>query len=311
VSPPFRAAGIDHVVLRVAEMERALAFYCGVLGLREERRIPDSGIVQLRAGAAIVDLLDAKGAPAAGPRAMDHFCLRLERFDAGAVKAHLAAHGVAVLEEGRRYGAQGFGPSVYVRDADGNTVELKGAPEKPAPLDALPVLATARLVLRPLTADDAVALFPTLSDPESCRYWWHEPHRDLAETRAHLVEQLERTSAALWAITREGGAALGYVSVYSIEGPVAEIGYIADPVLRGGGHVTEAAMAARNWAFEALGISRLSAILSPENPASRRVLEKLGFVLEGITREDYPMGGRMHDTMRMGLLRREWEALKR
>jgi catechol 2,3-dioxygenase-like lactoylglutathione lyase family enzyme len=126
--------GLDHVVLRVVDLERALRFYCDVLGCTPERRSDALGLVQLRAGAALVDLvvvdspLGRLGGPAAGEsgRNMDHFAVQLERFDEAALRAHLAAHGVAPGDVAQRYGALGMGPSMYVRDPDGNVVELKG-----------------------------------------------------------------------------------------------------------------------------------------------------------------------------------------
>ena len=128
--------GLDHVVLRVADVERALRFYCGALGCTEERRSDELGLVQLRAGAALVDLvrvdspLGRLGGPAAGERGrnLDHFAVQLERFDEAELRAHLAAHGVAPGDVAQRYGALGMGPSMYVRDPDGNVVELKGPP---------------------------------------------------------------------------------------------------------------------------------------------------------------------------------------
>ena len=132
----FRIVGIDHVVLRVADVERALSFYCGVLGCREERRVADIGLYQLRAGAALIDLvpLDSElgrlGGAGPGPegRNMDHFCLTIEPFDEAAVRAHLASHGIDAGELKKRYGAKGEGPSFYIADPDGNTVEIKGPP---------------------------------------------------------------------------------------------------------------------------------------------------------------------------------------
>ena len=127
--------GLDHVVLRVADVARSLGFYCGVLGCAEERRVDALGLVQLRAGGALIDLvavdspLGRLGGPPAGDvaRNLDHFALQLARFDEAALRAHLAAHGVEAGEVAERYGALGMGPSLYVRDPDGNVVELKGA----------------------------------------------------------------------------------------------------------------------------------------------------------------------------------------
>ncbi len=123
----FEILGIDHVVLRVADLERAIAFYEGVLGAKVERRSESFGLVQLRAGRSLVDLIKASETDREGAN-MDHFALRIEPFDEAAIRAHLAAHGIEAGELKRRYGADGNGPSLYIQDPDGNTVELKGPP---------------------------------------------------------------------------------------------------------------------------------------------------------------------------------------
>ncbi len=125
----FAIKGLDHVVLRVADLERAIRFYCEVLGCTEERRVESINLVQLRAGAALIDLIPAAGAPEPGAGNMDHFALRIEPFDEADLRAHLASHGIAVGELATRYGAEGSGPSLYIQDPDGNTVELKGPPD--------------------------------------------------------------------------------------------------------------------------------------------------------------------------------------
>lgn len=125
---------IDHVVLRVRDLDRALAFYCDVLGCREERRVESLGLYQLRAGSAMIDLVPLDGklgqAGGAGPgaegRNVDHFCLRVEPFDGEAIAAHLSSHGIDCGEVVNRVGAEGNGPSIYINDPDGNVVELKG-----------------------------------------------------------------------------------------------------------------------------------------------------------------------------------------
>jgi catechol 2,3-dioxygenase-like lactoylglutathione lyase family enzyme len=132
----LRIRDIDHIVLRVRELQPMLDFYCGVLGCGVERQQDEIGLVQLRAGRSLIDLIPIDGplgraggaAPGAGARNLDHFCLRVEPFDEAAIRAHLAAHGIAAGETASRYGAEGSGPSIYVADPDGNTVELKGPP---------------------------------------------------------------------------------------------------------------------------------------------------------------------------------------
>lgn len=137
MKPPFTTLGLDHVVLRVRDLERALGFYTGMLDGRVERRLDALGLVQVRLGRSLVDLVPVDspigklgGAPPGeGARNVDHFCLRIEPFDPDELRAHLAAHGIEAGDISIRYGADGNGPSIYVKDPDGNTVELKGPPE--------------------------------------------------------------------------------------------------------------------------------------------------------------------------------------
>lgn len=127
---------LDHVVLRVVNVEAMLRFYSEVLGCPVERRQEGIGLIQLRAGRSLIDLVPVEsrlgrvggGAPDPQARNMDHFCLRVEPFDEGAIRAQLASTGVAVGPLESRYGAEGMGPSLYVTDPEGNTVELKGPP---------------------------------------------------------------------------------------------------------------------------------------------------------------------------------------
>jgi len=128
---------LDHLVLRVRDLQRMLDFYVGVLGCRVERRLDEIGLVQLRAGSALIDLVPVDSelgraggeAPGRGGRNLDHFCFSVRPFDEPALRAHLVAHGIAVGPLARRYGAEGMGPSLYLDDPEGNTVELKGPPD--------------------------------------------------------------------------------------------------------------------------------------------------------------------------------------
>lgn len=133
----IRIRDIDHVVLRVADLDRMLHFYCAVLGCTVERRRDELGLVQLRAGRSMIDLVPVDGAigrkggaaPGREARNLDHFCLRVEPFDGEAIRRELAAHGLEAGPEEMRFGAEGRGPSIYVADPEGNVVELKGPPE--------------------------------------------------------------------------------------------------------------------------------------------------------------------------------------
>ena len=132
---PFDLQRLDHVVLRVRDLDRSEAFYRALLGCEVVRRRDDLGLRHLRAGASMIDLvavdgkLGRRGGAAAGAegRNLDHLCLRIEPFDEAAIVAHLARHGVAPHgPAATNFGAEGDGLSLYFDDPDGNTVELKG-----------------------------------------------------------------------------------------------------------------------------------------------------------------------------------------
>lgn len=128
--------GIDHLVLRVIDLKAMLRFYGEALGCPIERRQDEIGLVQLRAGSSLIDLVPVDGrlgraggaAPGSEGRNMDHFCLAVQPFDEAAIRRQLARYGFAAGPVEQRFGADGTGPSIYVTDPEGNVVELKGPP---------------------------------------------------------------------------------------------------------------------------------------------------------------------------------------
>jgi glyoxylase I family protein len=130
----IRIREIDHLVLRVVELDEMLRFYCEALGCSVERRQDAIGLVQLRAGRSLIDLVPVDGelgraggiAPGPEGRNMDHFCLRIDPFDEAGIRSQLAKYGYSAGPVESRYGAEGEGPSIYVTDPEGNVVELKG-----------------------------------------------------------------------------------------------------------------------------------------------------------------------------------------
>jgi glyoxylase I family protein len=128
---------IDHVVLRARELDRMVDFYCKVIGCTLEWNRPDLGLVHLRAGRCMIDLVSVDGptglrggaAPGAEGHNMDHLCLRIKAFEVEPIVKHLEAHGVKIGKINDRFGAEGRGMSIYLQDPEGNTVELKGAKE--------------------------------------------------------------------------------------------------------------------------------------------------------------------------------------
>jgi glyoxylase I family protein len=135
-----RILGIDHVVIRCRDLAAMTRFYCDVLGCVADRRNDKLGLLHLRAGRSLIDLISVDGelgraggaAPGAEGRNVDHLCLRIEPFDEAALRARFAAHGVQLSGRHGNYGAEGTGPSVYLADPEGNTIELKG-PSAAAP----------------------------------------------------------------------------------------------------------------------------------------------------------------------------------
>ena len=126
--------GIDHVVIRTLNLEAMIDFYCNVLGCTVERRQEEIGLIQLRAGSALIDLVPVEGKlgrmggapPGLEGRNMDHLCLAVADFDLDRVRAELQGHGVTLGAEGLRYGASGQSMSIYLTDPDGNALELRG-----------------------------------------------------------------------------------------------------------------------------------------------------------------------------------------
>ena len=135
----IQARRIDHLVLRVRDIERMRAFYCDVLGAEHVAYRPSFAMSHLRVGEAMLDLVEAdkRGVPPPGTGGglnLDHFCFRVEPFDREAIVAHLKEHNVPIGPIRDRYGAEGNGVSIYLTDPEGNTVELKGPSDgKPPP----------------------------------------------------------------------------------------------------------------------------------------------------------------------------------
>ena len=121
-------------MLRTDRYRELIDFYCDVLGCTLERETSDEvGLTQLRAGDSLIDIVNVVGelGKAGGPSPneegnnVDHFCLQIEPVGEEALKAYLRENGVVVEEYQDRYGAQGLGRSIYLKDIAGNTVELR------------------------------------------------------------------------------------------------------------------------------------------------------------------------------------------
>ncbi|WP_106639439.1 VOC family protein [Allosphingosinicella vermicomposti] len=131
---------IDHVVLRVTDLDTMVRFYIDILGARWEKKQEALGLYQLRVGTALIDLVPVDGkigamggaAPGREGRNVDHICFRVLPWDGAAIVEELRTHGIE-SEIVSRYGAEGDGPSIYLADPEGNGLELKGPPWAPVP----------------------------------------------------------------------------------------------------------------------------------------------------------------------------------
>lgn len=178
-----------------------------------------------------------------------------------------------------------------------------------------PTLDTARLRLRPFTEADGEELFALNSDAEVLRYWDSPPWTERSAVERFLAGNRrmaeEGTGARLVIERRSDQAFLGWITFnsWNPEFRSASLGYCLRQSAWGQGHATEAAGALLQWAFGTLDLNRVQAEADTRNAPSARVLEKLGFVLEGTLREDCVVNGVVSDSWVYGLLRRDWEAL--
>lgn len=175
-----------------------------------------------------------------------------------------------------------------------------------------PTLRTERLLMRPFADSDADALLALHTNPRVLRYWdsppWKEPAR-AGVFLARCKEMAQEGSGARLALQGAAdGAFIGWCGLFewNRDHRSARIGYCLDEPAWGRGFATEAVGALVNWAFETLDLNRIQAETDTRNDASNHVLEKLGFVREGMTREDCIVDGEISDTYIYGLLRREW-----
>jgi glyoxylase I family protein len=129
MASPVKIAEIDHVVFTCRDQKKMLDFYTRIIGLLEERRIDQIGLIQLRAGRSMIDLVPAQAVTAHKSKNVDHVCLGIEASDLSSIAQYLTENSVEVIgEPATRYGARGVGLSIYIHDPEGNVIELKQMP---------------------------------------------------------------------------------------------------------------------------------------------------------------------------------------
>ncbi len=179
-------------------------------------------------------------------------------------------------------------------------------------MDAPNQIATARLLLRPIAAADAPALFGMMSDPATMRYWSTPPWTAMSEADTFVNAAQDRSSNDLDVLfgieLRASGLLVGTCTLFDgvVPSRRAEVGYLLDRRHWGQGIMSEAATALLTFGFGALALNRVEADIDPRNLGSARLLERLGFVREGLLRERWIVSGEVSNSAVYGLLASEW-----
>jgi len=180
-----------------------------------------------------------------------------------------------------------------------------------AALPGFPLLGGSRIRLRGPRPDDAAAVFALFSDPAVMLYW-SRPPMTLLDEAAGLIAEMEQAFAQRdkinWVVVGKDDAVIGTCTLFHFDARHhrAEVGYSLRSEFWGRGLAREAVGAMLDWAFRTLRLHRIEADIDPRNDGSRRILERLGFVSEGLLRERFFVGDEPSDTEIFGLLAEDW-----
>ncbi|WP_309629327.1 GNAT family protein [Brevundimonas sp.] len=163
---------------------------------------------------------------------------------------------------------------------------------------------TARLLLRPARSDDLDAIHAVLSHPEATRWWSTPPHEDIEQSRTWLEGMIANTAAgAADFVVEYQGRVVGKAGCWK----APEVGYILHPDVWGRGLGNEALAAVIDHVFATKNLDALTADVDPNNAASIRLLERLGFVRTGEAKATWHIGGQWMDSLYYGLERSRWQ----
>ncbi len=169
--------------------------------------------------------------------------------------------------------------------------------------DAAPTLRDARVWLRACILEDAPALFDAHGDEAAHRYWSSPALRSVEETRAYIADTLTMADGRVWAVTEDGGEALGRIGLFHVRQGVAEIGLILRRSAQGRGLMSGAVRLVCAHAFTRLGYHRIVADIDPDNAASIALFARCGFQREGLLRANWITHLGVRDTALYALVR--------
>ena len=178
--------------------------------------------------------------------------------------------------------------------------------------ESFPILNTQRLLLRQITQDDDRSLLEVLSDEDTCEYLTHNAVNDIANIQRMIYGMqrfFDEKQRIRWGIAkRQDNSIIGHCGFFDIDKAncCAEISYCLKSGLWGQGIMTEALDAMLKFGFEDYGLNRIVAKVMKDNVGSVKVLQKLGFVHEGILRESLYKNGKYHDLMIFSILKNEY-----
>ena len=178
--------------------------------------------------------------------------------------------------------------------------------------DGLPALDGARVRLRAVRPDDEADLLAVFGDADHLRYWSHGPLADAAAARRYregMEAGLADRTLFQWVVTEGDDRLAGTVTLcdWDRDHRRAEIGFILHPARAGRGLATDAVRTVLRFGFGEMGLWRVEADVDPDNAASLRLLERLGFQHEGTLRQRWFTFGTWKDTLILGLLAADFE----
>ncbi|CAM3808077.1 GNAT family N-acetyltransferase [Mesobacillus thioparans] len=181
--------------------------------------------------------------------------------------------------------------------------------------DTFPILETERLVLRKVMNEDASSIFKYMSNEEVMKYYGLEPFEsinDALDEIAWYQSIHNNRTGRRWGITlKEQGVVIGSCGFHNIVSKHfrSEIGFELSQDLWGKGIAAEAVEAIINYGFQHMNFQRIEALIEPPNCSSQKLVEKLGFINEGLLRDYEFTRGKFDDLFMYSLLKQDFDKI--